>query len=170
MADQNNPIFEFLNEIEKDSASKHVVKKTIRLNKEMSCIEFKEIRKKINMTQIKLAETLDISLRTIQSYEQGVNSISGLAAKVMRLMNTNEDFWKYLSSDLIDKPFEEEMEIVNVDIGDENNNLEISDKTERMGEELKVLTDYVNKHDDDIHLLKIQQNEIVETAVSKMEN
>jgi len=94
--DNGISIFEFLNEIEKNPDSNHAVKKTIRLNEEMSNIEFKEIRKKLNLTQLKLAETLDLSLRTIQSYEQGVNSISGLAAKVMRLMNTNEDFFKCL--------------------------------------------------------------------------
>ena len=58
----------------------------------MTNTQFKTIRKNLNLTQVELAEQLDKSVKTIQSYEQGRTQIPPLTSKVMSLLNTNNSF------------------------------------------------------------------------------
>lgn len=66
--------------------------KKIRLSKEMTKEEFISIRKKLGLTQMQLAELLDISVKTVQTYEQGRVTPSGLVSKVLRLLKENKLF------------------------------------------------------------------------------
>jgi len=63
-----------------------------RLSTLMSKDEFSTIRKELNVTQACLAEILDISVKSVQAYEQGRSEIPGLVAKVLRLMHKNSIF------------------------------------------------------------------------------
>lgn len=58
----------------------------VRASKPMGKEEFSAIRKDLTVTQAQLAEILDISIKTVQAYEQGRAEIPGLVSKVLRLM------------------------------------------------------------------------------------
>jgi DNA-binding transcriptional regulator YiaG/mRNA-degrading endonuclease RelE of RelBE toxin-antitoxin system len=58
----------------------------VRSSEPMGKDEFSSIRKEHNLTQAQLAEVLDISIKTVQAYEQGRAEIPGLVLKVLRLM------------------------------------------------------------------------------------
>ena len=64
----------------------------VRASKPMDKDEFSAIRKVLNVTQAHLAEILDISIKTVQAYEQGRAEIPGLVSKVLRLMRQNSVF------------------------------------------------------------------------------
>lgn len=86
---------ELFAQLEKDLAEgKPFVRSSyrVRLSKRMDKDEFSSIRKGLGLTQAQLAEDLDLSVKTIQAYEQGRSEVSGLAAKVLRLMNKDMVF------------------------------------------------------------------------------
>lgn len=83
---------------------------TVRAAKPMDKEEFSYTRAELKLTQAQLAEVLDISIKTVQAYEQGIGNVPGLVAKIMRLMAadsvfkgifigemTKEDYSKYIS-------------------------------------------------------------------------
>src|SRR3989339_704898 len=51
--------------------------------------EFVNIRKSLNLTQYKLSQVISTTSRAIQSYEQGIASVPGSVARMMRLMKEN---------------------------------------------------------------------------------
>jgi DNA-binding transcriptional regulator YiaG len=65
---------------------------TARAGKVMGKDEFSAIRKKLGMTQAQFAELLDLSIKTIQAYEQGRIEVPGLVAKVLRLASDDGVF------------------------------------------------------------------------------
>ena len=73
----------------------------VRANKPMSKEEFSSIRKEMDLTQAQLAEILDISIKTVQSYEQGIIEPPGLVAKVLRLLRSNATFKAIFEGDII---------------------------------------------------------------------
>jgi DNA-binding transcriptional regulator YiaG len=64
----------------------------VRAAKPMGKEEFGTIRKGLKVTQSQLAEILDISVKTVQAYEQGRAEIPGLVSKVLRLMQRDGVF------------------------------------------------------------------------------
>jgi DNA-binding transcriptional regulator YiaG len=64
----------------------------VRAYKMMDKEEFSEIRKELKVTQAHLAEILDISIKTVQAYEQGRAEVPGLVSKVLRLMRQDPVF------------------------------------------------------------------------------
>lgn len=70
------------------------VTREVRLSKAMKKEEFTSIRKELNLTQRELARELDLSIKTVQAYEQGRIEPSGLVAKVLRKMRNNSTFLK----------------------------------------------------------------------------
>ena len=95
---------DLLRELKKDLESgKSAVWKThaIRLSKPMSNEEFFSRRNALKMTRTQLAQVLDISITTVQAYEQGKTAIPGLVAKVLRKME-NQDFREIFISEEID--------------------------------------------------------------------
>jgi DNA-binding transcriptional regulator YiaG len=64
----------------------------VRASNPMGKDEFSAIRRELNLTQSQLAETLDISIKTVQAYEQGRAEIPGLVLKVLRLMQKDSVF------------------------------------------------------------------------------
>ena len=53
--------------------------------------EIAEIRKKYNLTQKRLAEVLDVSSRTVEAWETGVNSPSGPATRLLNLLEVDTE-------------------------------------------------------------------------------
>ncbi len=64
----------------------------VRAAKPMLKEEFASIRKRFDVTQAQLAEILDVSIKTVQAYEQGRADVPGLVAKVLRLMDHDTVF------------------------------------------------------------------------------
>lgn len=57
----------------------------------MDAAEYVRIRKSLGFTQARLAEILGVSIKTVQSHEQGRASVSSLIARIMRMMVENEN-------------------------------------------------------------------------------
>lgn len=55
----------------------------------MKAPEYKRIRRKLKLTQAQMAKVLEVSIKTVQSYEQGRANIPHLVARVMRLMSSH---------------------------------------------------------------------------------
>ena len=53
--------------------------------------EIANIRKKYNLTQKSLSEVLDVSPRTVEAWETGVNIPSGPANKLLHLLETDNE-------------------------------------------------------------------------------
>ena len=53
--------------------------------------EIANIRKKYNLTQKSLSEVLDVSPRTVEAWETGVNIPSGPASKLLHLLDADND-------------------------------------------------------------------------------
>jgi transcriptional regulator with XRE-family HTH domain len=68
-------------------------KTVVYLDNQMDKEEFGLARKRIHLTQKQLAKLFDLSIKTIQAYEQGKNVIPGLIAKNLRLMNSDNNFF-----------------------------------------------------------------------------
>ena len=86
---------ELFAELEKDlKEGKPLIKrsKKVRLSVTMDANEFTLIRKNLKLTQSELANHLDLSIKTVQAYEQGRCDIPGLVTKVLRLMGQNKVF------------------------------------------------------------------------------
>lgn len=86
---------DLLKELEKDLKSNKPLigsVKRVRLSKPMSKTEFSRIRRSLKLTPVQLAEDLDHPLEKVKAYENGKLEVSGLVAKVMRLMNEYSDF------------------------------------------------------------------------------
>jgi DNA-binding transcriptional regulator YiaG len=81
---------ELSNDLENDNL--RVKSYKVRMSKPMSKEEFTKIRKELEFTQAQIAEVLDLSIKSIQAYEQGRIEPSGLVAKVMRLMHSNKSY------------------------------------------------------------------------------
>lgn len=64
----------------------------VRASKPMDKNEFSDIRKFLSVTQAQLAEIIDVSIKTVQAYEQGRAEIPGLVLKVLRLMRQDTVF------------------------------------------------------------------------------
>jgi|GEM_PF-3234997 len=84
----------------------------VRANKPMSKEEFSLIRKEMDLTQAQLAEILDISIKTVQSYEQGRIEPPGLVAKVLRLLRSNATFKTIFQGDIDPKSYSESAELL----------------------------------------------------------
>lgn len=94
MNDYELSMDEAFEELEKDVKKNNLRGKSykVRMSKPMDKDEFISIRKSLGLTQAQIAELLDISIKTIQTYEQGRIEPSGLVAKVLRLMHKNKIF------------------------------------------------------------------------------
>ena len=53
--------------------------------------EIANIRKKYNLTQKSLSEVLDVSPRTVEAWETGVNIPSGPASKLLHLLDADNE-------------------------------------------------------------------------------
>ena len=53
--------------------------------------EIAKIRKKYNLTQKSLSEVLDVSPRTVEAWETGVNAPSGPANKLLHLLEADNE-------------------------------------------------------------------------------
>lgn len=84
----------------------------VRANKPMSKEEFSLIRKEMDLTQAQLAEILDISIKTVQSYEQGRVEPPGLVVKVLRLLRSNATFKAIFQGDIDPKSYSESAELL----------------------------------------------------------
>jgi DNA-binding transcriptional regulator YiaG len=69
-----------------------------RFTDEMKPLEFNYIRKKLGLSQKQLAALLSLSVSTVQAYEQGINPIQGLVAKIMRMIHDDSAFYKKFAS------------------------------------------------------------------------
>ena len=58
----------------------------------------KNFRKDNNLTQIRLANILGVSKKTIEKWEQGVNNIGGSSAVLLKLLNDNPELIAQLYS------------------------------------------------------------------------
>jgi DNA-binding transcriptional regulator YiaG len=67
---------------------------TVRFYEPMTAEEFSDARKSLDVSQSKLGQILDLSTRAIQSYEQGINPVPGVVAKILRLMKTNPNVFQ----------------------------------------------------------------------------
>jgi putative transcriptional regulator len=85
---------------------------TVRTNKSMSKEEFSSIRKDLDLTQAQLAEVLDISIKTVQAYEQGRIEPPGLAAKVLRIMRSNAFFRNIFQGNVDPKDYSQSAEFM----------------------------------------------------------
>jgi DNA-binding transcriptional regulator YiaG len=81
-----------LTKIKKEGIA-HLKKTSVKIPVEMDSEEFSFARNHLKLTQKELAETLQLSLKSIQGYEQGQNPIPGLVAKTLRLMNSDKEFF-----------------------------------------------------------------------------
>jgi len=84
----------------------------VRANKPMSKEEFSSIRKEMDLTQAQLAEILDVSIKTVQSYEQGRIDPPGLVAKILRLLRSNSSFKTIFQGDIGLKDYSESAELM----------------------------------------------------------
>jgi DNA-binding transcriptional regulator YiaG len=67
---------------------------------EMKKEEFTSIRKALKLTQGMTAQIISTSIRAIQAYEQGVCSVPGPVARIMRLMHSNPTVRYFFFQDL----------------------------------------------------------------------
>jgi len=67
-------------------------------NKIMDKQGIKSIRAQLGFTQTQLARYLDLSVKTIQTYEQGKSVPSGLVTKVLRHIITSKSFKRAFDS------------------------------------------------------------------------
>jgi DNA-binding transcriptional regulator YiaG len=86
----------------------------VRVSKPMTKEEFSAIRKDLDYTQAQLAEILDISIKTVQSYEQGRIEAPGLVAKVLRLLRSNSRFKTIFQGDIDPKEYSDSAELMYV--------------------------------------------------------
>ena len=97
-------------ELEKDLRDrKPLIKhsKKVRLSPQMEKDEFSIIRKSLSLTQAELALHLDVSVKTIQAYEQGRCDIPGLVAKVLRLMGQIKVFKGLMLGKMLEAEYSE---------------------------------------------------------------
>jgi DNA-binding transcriptional regulator YiaG len=80
---------------------------TVRANKPMNKKEFSDIRGSLDLTQARLAEILDISIKSVQAYEQGRTDVPGLVAKVMRLMSSDSVFRSLFKGEMSEGQYSE---------------------------------------------------------------
>ena len=84
----------------------------------------KNFRKKNNLTQIALANILQVNKKTIEKWEQGVNNIKGCSAVLLDLLDKNPDLLEQLYTVKVNsgskekeddgyKPVEEKGKIIN---------------------------------------------------------
>lgn len=105
----------------------------VRLSKPMNKEEFSNIRKELKVTQAQLAEILDISIKTVQAYEQGRAEIPGLVAKVLRLMWKSSVFRALFHSELADDDYSNyaNVESVIIDCDAENSVMKLTESTRK---------------------------------------
>lgn len=101
----------------------------VRAAKPMLKDEFASIRKRFDVTQAQLAEILDVSIKTVQAYEQGRAEVPGLVAKVLRLMDNDTVFRGIFKGVMAKEDYSDYVRIQNVfdlDI-DQNKKVQLAD-------------------------------------------
>jgi len=62
----------------------------------MSAIEIKEFRREKKLTQSQLAKLLNVSIKTVQAWEQNINLLGGCALRILRILKENSKIFKKL--------------------------------------------------------------------------
>ena len=78
-------------EYERGNLSVRVDKVTIAPIQEYTANEIKEIRVMLNMTQRLFAEALGVSIKTVESWEAGTNSPSGVASRMLAMLKQDRN-------------------------------------------------------------------------------
>jgi putative transcriptional regulator len=63
----------------------------IRPVSEYSKEEIKDLRKKLNLTQVTFAQIIGVSKKTIEAWESGINSPTGPARRIIGMLEENPD-------------------------------------------------------------------------------
>lgn len=98
----------------------------VRTSIPMGKDEFSTIRKVLNLTQSQLAETLDISIKTVQAYEQGRAEIPGLVLKVLRLMQKDSVFRSVFCEEMTTEEYSKYITVKSV-ISSDNATIKLSE-------------------------------------------
>ena len=61
---------------------------------EVESADVRVIREKLDVSQSVLAGLLGVSTNTVRAWEQGVNPLSGIAARFLDEVNRNPQYWK----------------------------------------------------------------------------
>jgi DNA-binding transcriptional regulator YiaG len=102
----------------------------VKIDNTMDKEEFAFARKKLGLTQRKLSEILDLSIKAIQGYEQGQNPVPGLVAKTMRFMNSDKKFYDKMTG-------KSKIEL--------NNDSDLRDELDLIAKQMQLITKRMSK-------------------------
>src|SRR3989339_538735 len=106
--------------------------------------EFVNIRKSLNLKQYKLSQVISTTSRAIQSYEQGIASVPGPVARMMRLMKENALYRAIMLHDIMS--FKKDNPDIKAITKEFNNILKMSAELKTLQDKLKTTIEQVEKH------------------------